>query len=180
MTPPPATAPAKPASGTAAKPAAPAKRATTPTVSQLVVEFAATRVGQKVKRGECWDVANEALRYAKATTPDDGDLYDWGDPVAGLAEARPGDVLQFEGVVWQRTWRNDKKTGWEEREFEHHTAIVERVDAGLFFTLLHANVADANGVLNKKVHRLRINLSPELIKSGSITVFRPAPRAAAP
>lgn len=142
--------------------------------SQLVVEYGATKLGHKVGRGECWDLPFYALKQAKAKTPHDlgSDLYVWGDPIANLADARPGDILQFEGVRLHREWVVGNTKRWEDFNFStKHSAIVERVDKGLFFTILNAHV---NGT--SKVTRLRVNLSPENVKSGKIYLYRPIPR----
>jgi len=42
-------------------------------ISELIVKYGTTHVGHKVPhtRGECWDLPNEALRFAKAKTPNE-------------------------------------------------------------------------------------------------------------
>ncbi len=140
---------------------------------QLVLEYGRTKLGHKVGRGECWDLPFFALKQAKASTPHDlgGDLYVWGTPIANLADAQPGDILQFEGVRLYREWREGNKVKWETFSFAtKHSAIVEVVDKGMFFTILNAHVNR-----NNKVSRLRINLSPENVKAGSIYLYRPLP-----
>ena len=150
---------------------APPQTQTTKSSSQLVLEFGATKLGHKVGRGECWDLPFQALKHAHAKTPQDlgSDLYVWGQLIANLADAQPGDILQFEGVRLHREWREGNKVKWEDFNFAtRHSAIVERVDSGLFFTILNAHV---NG--SKNVTRLRINLSPENIKAGNVYLYRP-------
>jgi len=151
--------------------APPQTQASAKTPSQLVLEFGTTKVGHKVGRGECWDLPYYALKQAGASTPDDlgKGLYVWGEPVANLADAQAGDILQFEGVRLHREWVTANGTKWEDFNFQtKHSAIVEKVDKGLFFTILNAHV---NG--SSKVTRLRINLSPENIKSGNVYLYRP-------
>lgn len=139
--------------------------------SQLVLEFGKTKLGHKVGRGECWDLPFFALKQAKASTPQDlgNDLYVWGTPIPNLSDAQPGDILQFEGVRLYREWRVGNTVKWETFSFStKHSAIVEVVDKGMFFTILNAHVNGSN-----KVTRLRINLAPENVKAGSIYLYRP-------
>jgi hypothetical protein len=141
-------------------------------LAKRVVAFGVTHVGHKVGRGECWDLPNDALKAAGGSTPNDlgKDLYVWGQPIADLADAQPGDILQFENVKIHRTWvTGDRVKHTEDLDFmEKHSAIVEKVDKGMWFTTLNAHV---NG--SKRVQRLRMNLSSENIVKGKIYVFRP-------
>src|SRR5690242_14388900 len=70
------------------------------TPNQKVHHWSRGGLGQKVGRGECWDLAELALQQAGAQGSaaqgpmgDDAD-YVWGDRVE-LTEVRPGDILQF-------------------------------------------------------------------------------------
>lgn len=143
--------------------------------SLKVVHYGVNHLGKVVDRGECWDLPFEALRHAKAKTPWDlgSDLYVWGERIDNLKDARPGDILQFEGVRIETTWTTgDGVTHERWYNFgERHSAIVEKVDGELFFTTLNAHINK-----RKKVQRLRINLSPENIKSGRIYLYRPIPK----
>lgn len=142
------------------------------TASQLVLEYGKTKLGHKVGRGECWDLPYEALRYAKANTPHElgQGLYVWGRRIEELNDAEPGDILQFEKVHIERHWvTGDGRPAWETMDFrDKHSAIVERVESGMWFTVLNAHIKG-----NPKVTRLRMNLSPENIKSGTIYLYRP-------
>ena len=155
----------------------PMKDTTDNAVSQLVVNYGTRSLGHVVGSGECWDLPYEALRFAKANTPHElgNDLYVWGQRIENLNDAQPGDLLQFEGVRMKREWvTGDGVKHWEEFNFgERHSAIVEKIDGGLFFTILNAHV-------NKKkaVTRLRINLSAENIQRGTIYLYRPTVRRA--
>ena len=97
-----------------------------------VLTWAQGKLGQKVGHGECWDLADQALRHAGArssTTTGPQDDYDWGTPVGNLHAAQGGYILQF------RNWRaviTEEGEGWsaegyQERGSPNHTAIVERV-----------------------------------------------------
>jgi hypothetical protein len=37
-----------------------------------VLQYAESKMGQKVERGECWDLANQALKFAGARQPGQG------------------------------------------------------------------------------------------------------------
>src|SRR5438552_529643 len=61
-----------------------------PTINDKVVEFCKKNAGEQVGNGECWTLANEALKAAGAKssaaykdTPNKSD-YVWGDLVYGL------------------------------------------------------------------------------------------------
>jgi hypothetical protein len=137
-------------------------------LGEKVVFLVRTQMRKKVERGEGWDLARWALRRARAKTPPDdfgGERYVWGDPVA-LMDARPGDILQFDGAAWQCDAQ-----GWAYKgSIPRHTAVVEEVD-GVNFTLLHQNF-DAK----KVVRRDRIPIAGDGLLSGTITAYRPARR----
>ena len=150
-------------------------------VSQRVVAYGTTHIGKKVDRGECWDLPFFALKNSGAKTPWDlgDDLYVWGTLVENLADAQPGDILQFEGVRIKRNWTlPDGRPAWEEFNFgERHSAIVQKVDKGLFFTTLNAHVTIKGHRQSKLlVQVLRMNLSPENITAGTIRLYRPIPK----
>lgn len=147
--------------------------------AERVLQYGTTMVGQKAPgRGTCWDLPMQALKHAKAKTPHDigKGLYVWGRKIDKLADAQPGDILQFSGVIVHHEWITvDRKSGQkvkEERWYtfaDKHSAIVERVESGMWFTTLNTHITGSNG----KVVRLRMNLSPENIQKGKIQVYRP-------
>jgi hypothetical protein len=130
------------------------------TLNQKVVIWARGKTGQQVgKRGECWDLADQALRHSGAqssTTTGKDDDYVWGDPV-DLKDVQPGDILQFRDhdvttVTETKTeftdgeWRQKKDT--KEQKRGHHTAIVDAVN-GKKLTVLEQHVRPGG----KKVQR---------------------------
>lgn len=158
-----------------------ATAAATRSASQRVVDFGTTHVGKIVGKGSCWDLPLAALQSAGAKTPYDlgNDLYVWGTPINSLKDAQPGDILQFRGVKITTTrtfpngsWRTDTL------DFsELHSAIIQSVDGELFFTTLNAHVRLQGQKTDKrKVQIIRLNLSPENIRSGTITLYRPIPK----
>jgi len=139
-----------------------------PTLGDKLVAFALSQQGQQVGSGECFDLAMQGLTKAGArsaymygdVTPDAD--YVWGRPVR-LADAQPGDVLQFRNfrVVKHiitttqlpdgRLYRTQTEA-MEERD--HHTAIVERSE-GNVLSILEQNV-DPGG---RVVQRNRIDVA---------------------
>jgi hypothetical protein len=141
------------------------------TINQQVVAWAQGKMGQKVGAGECWDLADQALRASGAvssTTTGKDDDYVWGDKVIP-AGALPGDIVQFRD--YEVTIRTDTditfddgsgSSKWKEETLErpHHTAIVESSSrAGL--VVLEQNV-DPGG---KKVQRHTIAITPGTTKT---------------
>jgi hypothetical protein len=113
----------------------------TSTPNQKVHHWVRGRLGQKVGKGECWDLAELALQQAGAQGSaeqgpmgDDAD-YVWGDRVE-LTEVRPGDILQFRDyTVTTRTETHvefddgSSSESWKEQKAKrgHHTAVVDHV-----------------------------------------------------
>jgi hypothetical protein len=119
-----------------------------------IVAFAREQQGTQVGDGECYDLADQALRRAGAKsapaygviTPD-GD-YIWGKPV-DVKDAQPGDIVQFRGFTIRTTVTETARRGggavaarWEIDTREHHTAIVER-NLGRALVVLEQNVEPA-------------------------------------
>jgi hypothetical protein len=115
-------------------------------LNQKVAHAARMQFGHRVGHGECWDLADRALRDAGAsssTTTGKNDDYVWGDPVA-LQAVAPGDVLQFRNYVVTTKTRTDvtfdNGSGYVKDEVidairGHHTAIVEAVVPGALLVL---------------------------------------------
>ena len=109
--------------------------------------------------GDCTDLLVEAFKEAGARPcikADDG-AYLWGEPVKSYKEAKPGDVVQFEKVVFKGTRRGVDENGnpslsYHKDAFPHHSAVVLSVSVkGKTLTLLHQNVADEEGKLDRTV-----------------------------
>jgi hypothetical protein len=167
-----ATAPPAATSTTAAeRPDAP--------VGTRVAAFAAAHVGRRVAGGECAQLAAEALRVAGARFTVFGEGirdYAWGTPVATVtgtahggtysesaAAVRVGDVLQYANV----RFRDGTAADW-------NTAIVAAVDAAGRVTAVYQQ--NFNGV--RAVARHPLDLST--LVAGTVKVYRPIPRLAAP
>lgn len=120
-------------------------------MNQSVITWARGRLGQQVGRGECWDLADQALRQAGAhssdSTQSDAD-YKWGADVK-LADVIPGDVLQFRdySITTTTTTTTTFPDGSSVVEEEvatvgrpHHTALVDGNSGSGWITILEQNV----------------------------------------
>jgi hypothetical protein len=126
-------------------------------VSQKIVSFCDKHIGKKVGKGECWDLAKEALDFsgAKWTSP-----YEFGKIVSPKKDAvLPGDIIQFENV---KIVYPDKS--W--KELPHHTAIIYKVISPGHFT-----IAEQNSNNKRFVVLSEIDLS--YVKKGKYTIYHP-------
>lgn len=92
-------------------------------LSDDIFRFANNNLGNKVgTRGECWDLAHQALVAAHADTSRDAQ-YIWGTTTS-LVALTPGDIIQFDS--YSATLRVTNDDGFQERSWNapHHTAIV--------------------------------------------------------
>lgn len=98
-----------------------------------VVAFATAQNGTKVKRGECWDLAEEALKYAGAKTSNDimgaknitaNADYRWGTPIQ-VRDVEPGDIIQLRNYDYKATESDGSWSTLGKRP--HHTIIVAGV-----------------------------------------------------
>jgi hypothetical protein len=124
-------------------------------MADQIVGFARRQQGSRVGRGECFDLADQALRGAKAKSASDyGKIsrnadYTWGTSVT-LSDLQPGDVIQFRNYVYVSTvvTKTDKETTTDEVDVDrpHHTAIVESVGDNGAVTVLEQNAPDGSPV----------------------------------
>ena len=120
-------------------------------LGDTVAGFARGRTGQRVGAGECFDLADQALRSAGAKSAADfGQVvpnadYQWGAHV-NLAELRPGDIIQFSGYRYDRKIETDTAMDSDFQERPHHTAIVDHVDGNGAVTVLEQNAPEGSGV----------------------------------
>jgi len=143
-------------------------------LNQKVYKWARSKLGQKVDRGECWDLAHRALQHAGAqssTTTGEKDDYVWGTSVAVTAVI-PGDILQLRAHLVTKTVHTDVTfedgSGYEDTselplERPHHTAIVVENKGAFGLVILEQNV-DPGG---KKVqqHSLPLAGTPPEVKT---------------
>lgn len=127
-------------------------------LSQKVVDFAVRNIGQQVGNGECWTLANEALKAAGAQ-PADG--YTFGTPLS-LNEIRPGDILQFTNA------RFEEPGYYVTMGAPNHTAVVYSISGERVFILQQ----NFNG--KRTVGTFDIRFST--MTSGDLKAYRAVPR----
>ena len=143
---------------------------TQPSMASQIVAFPRQHYGERVGDGQCFALADRALRGAGARSADHygtitGDAdYVWGTPV-GLADVRAGDVIQFRNYEWlKRVDRDDGSFREDGGGRPHHTAIVESVDANGAVTVLEQNVKGS------PVRRTQMFFSSGTFTSGHETI----------
>jgi hypothetical protein len=136
-----------------------------PPVNRKVLEFVDRNMGVTVGRGECWDLAAEALDHADAQW--DG-AWKFGRPVDPVKEeVLPGDIVRFRNVLT----RHRSGTMQREERMADHTAVIHQVHDRGIYTLAHQNT-DVSG---RKVGVSRFLL--EHVVRGKVEFFRPVPRS---
>lgn len=132
-----------------------------PELNKQIIAFVKTTLHKKVGKGECWDLAAQALNKTGASWDKN---YVFGKEIATSGECiYPGDIIQFEGVEVEY----EKKGTFYKEDMEHHTAIIYEVKDKGSFILAEQNTA---------IHGRKVGLSPlELknIRKGKYKIFRP-------
>lgn len=104
-----------------------------PPLNRKVLEYVESVLGEQVHRGECWDLANQALLLIDAKW--DG-RYKYGEEYNPRRTAvLPGDLIQFKNVKVRYREGNTIYT----ESMDHHTAIVYRVLEDGTLELAHQN-----------------------------------------
>jgi hypothetical protein len=129
-------------------------------VNKKIVELAGAKMGKKVLRGECWDLAKYVL---EETNCDWDGLYEYGALLKSNDCVMPGDIIQFKNV--RLKYKVGEVTFTE--LMTHHTAIVYEVKGEGDYVLIHQNT----GRTGRKVGTSDFNVS-DMIK-GSIKIYRP-------
>jgi len=101
-------------------------------LNQKVLRYCRNHLNKKVDRGECWDLAFEALKFAGANTPSGqgSSLYRWSAKKIPFSSAKPGDIIQF--FEYKIDFTEDDGGNWEVLpggNFEYgrprHTSILK-------------------------------------------------------
>jgi hypothetical protein len=160
-------------------------------MSERIVSYPRRHRGQRVGDGECFTLADRALRTAGArsaadygqVTPDVD--YVWGTSVQ-LGTVQPGDVIQFRNYRYDREVETRRPDGsiTTETEFQerpHHTAIVEQVGAGGEITVLEQNSPVGTGVTRSRLffsgsRQTGGGRTTTISVSGTVWFYRPQPR----
>jgi len=130
-------------------------KASAASIGDQVVGYARRQSGSRIGKGQCFDLADTALRGAKAKSAADyGKVspnadYKWGTPVT-LTTLRPGDIVQFRNYVYEQVvvTKTDKATTTDEVDVDrpHHTAIVESVGEDGAVTVFEQNAPEGSAV----------------------------------
>jgi len=129
------------------------------TINSQVLQYCAHNLGTSVGRGECYDLADFALRAAGArSAPDFGTITDDADYVWGtettLMRAQPGDIVQFRNF----RVRVDNVDGWREdtRGAPNHTAIIKEILSNGRVMLYEQNVGTGPSARRVQTHTLHL------------------------
>lgn len=132
-----------------------------PFLNKKIIDYVETVIGEQVDRGECWDLAFQALNRNDAKW--DGQ-YKFGIRVnPKKVDILPGDIIQFKDVKVNYQEGNTIYT----ETMTHHTAIVYRVIGSGVFELAHQNT----GFSGRKVGISKLDL--DTVASGKIWFYRP-------
>lgn len=164
-------------------------------VNAQVVSFAQSRMGNRVgRRGECWDLAEEALRSAGARSSRDlgsvgsDTVYVWGTliPVGSL---QAGDIVQFRNyqMTVRTTTTNSEGSSWTEQTQSrpHHTAIVAAVGSDGAIEVFEQNVGGRRVVMRNSLYFQSARqerrsggstIVTQVTVSGSLWFYRPQAR----
>lgn len=132
-----------------------------PELNKKIIEVVKESKGKKVGKGECWDVAAEALNKVEAKW--DGN-YKFGKEVDyKKACIYPGDIVQFEGVELKY---NIEDAFYIER-LAHHTAIIYEVKSKGDFIIADQNTKHSG----KKVAMHAFDV--KTVTKGKFIIYRP-------
>jgi hypothetical protein len=132
-----------------------------PELNKKIIKYVKSVIGTQVDRGECWDLANQALTRNKAKWNGE---YEYGERInPEKDEVFPGDIIQFKNV---KVTYKAGNTIYKET-MAHHTAIVYKVLAKGKYELAHQNT----GFSGRKVGISTLDLST--VKKGKLYFYRP-------
>jgi hypothetical protein len=134
---------------------------TIPELNKEILKYVKSVEGKKVERGECWDLANQALLLVNA---DWDKAFVYGDKLDPKKdEIFPGDLIQFDNIKIQYTEGNATYT----ETMGQHTAIVYKVLGEGIFEIAHQNTEFSG----RKVGISKLNIN--YIIKGKIYFYRP-------
>jgi len=132
-----------------------------PKLNEQIIAYVKSVMGTQVDRGECWDLAAQALNRNNAEW--DG-MYVYGKEIdPEKDEVFPGDIIQFKNVKV----RYVKDMTIYNEEMKHHTAIVYTVIEPGVYEIAHQNTA----YTGRKVGVSKLDLST--VQKGKLTFYRP-------
>ena len=135
-----------------------------PELNKKIVEYVESVIGKKIDRGECWDLAYQALNRFNGEW--DG-KFQYGKLINPKREpVLPGDIIQFKNVKIMYQITNTTYTEF----MKQHTAIVYQVKHKNVYTIAHQNTEFSG----RKVGLSDLNL--DHVVKGNIKIYRPIPK----
>jgi hypothetical protein len=137
-----------------------------PVINQRIVNYVRTVIGSTVGRGECWDLADQALTTsgAKFDKSSKSTIYTFGQRYKPDQETiLPGDIIQFENVTVSY---QDGNMVFNEN-YKHHTAVVYMINPDQSLKLAHQNTSFGG----RKVALSDLDLKN--IKKGKLYFYHP-------
>lgn len=132
-----------------------------PILNKTVIDYVKAHLNKKVGRGECWDLAAEALNTAGANWDKN---FKFGSLINFKTDCvYPGDVIQFTDVSVDYTEGNRTYS----ETMAQHTAIIFEIKASGDYIL-----ADQNTTASAKKVGLR-SFNVQHITKGKFQIFRP-------
>lgn len=132
-----------------------------PELNQKVVDYVTSVIGKQVDRGECWDLANQALNRIDAKWDKE---YVYGKLLNPKKDKiLPGDIIQFKNVTLKYRIGNTITT----ETMAHHTAVVYKVIDKDVFELAHQNT----GFSGRTVGLSKLDLNT--VQNGKMWFYRP-------
>jgi len=132
-----------------------------PDLNKQLIGFVKTTINTRVGRGECWDLAAEALNHCNARWDKKFAFGKLVDPKKECVYA--GDIMQFEGV----TVRYEKNGYFYEDIMDRHTAIIYAIKDDGEYVMAEQNTSQAG----RKVALHPLNLKNVI--QGRYRIYRP-------
>lgn len=151
--------------------------------SQLIAQFAQSRLGQRVGDGECFALADQALRDRSLKSASDfGTIspsadYIWGREVS-VSQAQPGDVIQFRNYNFEESTHTEISRPDGSGEFRdetasgsrpHHTAIVASVGSNGEIMVYEQNIGGQRVVLHNRLLFSTVTIGPTSTTVNGVT-----------
>jgi hypothetical protein len=132
-----------------------------PELNKQLLNFVRTTINTKVGRGECWDLAAEALTRVNARWDK---KFEFGKQINPKKECVfAGDIMQFEGVLV----RYENNGYFYEDIMDQHTAIIFAVKGEGDFVMAEQNTSQSGRKV--ALHPLKL----KNVVKGHYKIFRP-------
>lgn len=151
--------------------------------SLLIAQFASGRLGQQVGDGECFALADQALRSRSLKSASDFGAvsanadYIWGREVP-LSQAQVGDVIQFRNYTFDEsihteTTRPDGSGSYNDvsrsESRPHHTAIVASIGSNGELMVYEQNIGGQRVVLHNRLLFSSVTIGPNSTTVDGVT-----------